>query len=160
VELVWRELFARAGGRIEDDTTDDPDLHLMVGGRRCEAARVADGLYTFALAAAPAGPLLLRSRSGVPSLVGISAHDHRRLGVALAGIALEEPGLATFFAHDAPFFGECGCHPAEAGYSWTDGELRLPASLFAHLGGAFTLSVHIERPGMRYPAAPPVAAAA
>jgi len=32
--------------------------------------------------------------------------------------------------------------------------------LFAHLGGPFTLTVHTERPGMRYPRADRLAQAA
>ncbi len=43
-----------------------------------------------------------------------------------------------------------GCHPAEIGYCWTDGELALPPHLCAPLTGAFALTVQIERPGMRY----------
>ena len=43
-----------------------------------------------------------------------------------------------------------GCHPPESGYSWTDGAFDLPARLFSHFAGAFTLTVHTERPAMRY----------
>ncbi len=53
--------------------------------------------------------------------------------------------------HDAPLLLAGGCHPAENGYSWTDGELELPERLFAHLDGSITLSVDVDRPGMRYP---------
>jgi hypothetical protein len=151
VERVWRMLFARAGGQIERYTTDDPDLHLVVDGERCDPAPAADGVYRFALAGPPAAGLLLRSRSGVPSLVGITVHDHRRLGVAISRIELAQASLVTAIGHDAPLFFAGGCYPPEAGYSWTDGELALPARLFAHLDGPFTLSIHTERPGMCYP---------
>ena len=160
VEAVWAKLSARAGGSIACDTTDDPDLHLATDGRRLDATTVGGALYRFALAAPPAAPLHLRSRSGVPSLLGITAHDHRRLGVALARIVISQPGVTTVIESDAPVLLAGGAHPAEAGYAWTDGDLTLPPSLFAHLQGIFTLTVHTERPGMRYPVEPMTAIAA
>jgi hypothetical protein len=155
VERVWRALFERAGGRLPTDTTDDPDLHLVVDGARLDATHVGGAAYCFTLDGPPAGTLRLCSRSGVPSRLGITRHDHRRLGVALSGIELRQLGLLSTFAPDAPWFVEGGCHPAEDGYCWTDGAFDLPARLFAHLTGPFTLTARIERPGMRYPAALP-----
>ncbi len=154
VERVWRRLFARTAGEIASDTTDDPDLHLLVDGRRLDRVAAEGCTDTFLLTMPPAGALAICSRSGAPSLLGISAHDHRRLGVALTGIELRQPGVATTFEYDFPLFVEAGCHPAESDYVWTDGELELPAHLFTHLKGAFTLTMHIERPGMRYPLQP------
>ncbi len=160
VERLWRELFAWAGGRIDSDTSGDPDLHLVVDGRRLDASHIEGCGYIFAFDTAPDSGLRLCSRSAVPSLLGISTHDHRRLGVALACIELHQLGVATILEHDTPLLTECGCHPPENGYAWTDGELALPRHLFVHLEGAFTLTVRIERPGMRYPVSPGLAAAA
>jgi Hint domain len=151
VEKIWVELFERTGGRTDGDTSDDPDLHLVVDGERLDPISVADGLYIFTLARAPAGALMLRSRSAVPSLVGISRHDHRRLGVAIRQIVLHQPGVMTGLDHDASVFAEGGCYFPEAGHSWTDGEFVPPAALFAHLKGAFTLFVHTRKQAMRYP---------
>ena len=91
----------------------------------------------------------------MPSLLGITRHDHRRLGVAISRIELRQPGLSAPSRMTRRCFVEGGCHPAEDGYCWTDGEFDLPARLFAHLTGPFTLTARIERPGMRYPTAPP-----
>ncbi|HEV8679293.1 MAG TPA: Hint domain-containing protein [Stellaceae bacterium] len=151
VGRVWAALNARAGARGPAGTTDDPDLHLVVAGLRLDPASVADGLYTFAFAAPPSGPLLLASRSAVPSLLGVSRHEHRRLGVAIRQIVLSAPGLMTAFTHDAPLFADGGCHPAEAGFCWTDGRLALAAPLFTHLAGPFRLLVHTAALGMCYP---------
>ncbi len=151
VEAAWARLLARSGGKIARAATDDPDLHLVAEGRRLDPAAVDGGLYSFALPASPASPLRLRSRSGVPSLLGITAHDHRRLGVAITQITIHQPGIVTVIEPDAPLFLAGGCHPLEHGYCWTDGEFELPRHLFAHLTGAFALGVHTERPGMRYP---------
>src|SRR5207248_8595120 len=50
VEHVWAELLARAGGRIETEVTDDPDLHLILDGKRLDpAARDDSGVYIFEL---------------------------------------------------------------------------------------------------------------
>ncbi len=150
VDRVWAELFERAGGKFNVDTTDDPDLHLVVDGERLDAATAAGGRYTFVLDAPLGGALHVCSHSGVPSLLGVTVHDHRRLGVAIKQIVLCQARVATNFACEASLFLDGGCHPAETGYCWTDGDLCLPPRLFAHLTGAFTLTVHTERPGMRY----------
>jgi hypothetical protein len=159
VGRIWAGLHARAGGQLECETTDDPDLHLVVDGERLDPASRGDCTHTFVLARPPAGPLLLRSRSFVPSLTGTSRHDHRRLGVAIRQIILHGPGMMTCLEHDAPLFREGGCHAAESGYCWTDGELLLPAGLFAHAGGKLTLIVHTRRQAMRYPVRAVAAAA-
>ncbi len=160
VDRVWAELFERSGGRIETDTTDAPDLHLVIDGARLDPQAIDGAAYTFAVAAPPSGPLHLRSRSGVPSLLGITRHDHRRLGVALARLELRLPGIVTSIEHDAPILAEAGCYPPESGHCWTDGEATLPALVFAHLAGPFTLTVHTELPGLRYPLADRLAQAA
>ncbi len=69
-------------------------------------------------------------------------------------------GIPTCFDHDSPQLREGGCHLAEDGYSWTDGEFALPARFFTRLNGAFTLVVHTKRHDMRYPISAPVAQAA
>jgi hypothetical protein len=151
VEAVWAQLYERAGGEYPVATTDDPDLHLTIGTLRLDPVESVGAVYTFALPGPPTCTLCLRSRVGVPSLLGITRHDHRRLGVAISRIVLRQQGIVTAFEHDAPLFLQGGAHPAEASYSWTDGALDLPAQLFEHLKGGFTLTVHTERPAMRYP---------
>ncbi len=160
VERVWAALFARSGGQVETDTTEDPDLHLVVDGKRLEALSVDARSYTFVLDAPPSGRLQLCSRSAVPSLLGVTRHDHRRLGVAISRIELRQPGVTRVLEHDAPVLREGGCHPPENGYCWSDGECALPAGLFVHLAGTFSLVVHIERPGMCYTSAAPLTQAA
>ncbi len=160
VERAWAALFERSGGRITADATDEPDLHLVIDGERLDPASFEHCVYTFTVRAPPAGALRLVSRSGIPSLLGLTSHDHRRLGVAISRIDLRQSGILTAFGCENALFVEGGCHPAENRYSWTDGDLALPAQLFLHLTGAFTLAVHTERPGMRYPIEPMTAMAA
>ncbi len=158
---VWAKLFARAGGRIERNTTDDPDLHLVLDGERIDPTAIAGGVYHFAVPRPPAATLRLRSRSGVPSLLGFGRHDHRPLGIAIKEIILDHAGIATGFDYDAPQLREGGCHPPEDGYSWTGGELELPMRFFSLLNGSFMLVVHTKpHYDMRYPISPLVARAA
>ena len=161
VETVWARLFARAGGRIERNTTCDPDLHLVIDGERLDPGAPEDGVYRFAVGQPPAASLLLRSRRGVPSLLGLGRSDHRRLGVAIRQVVLDHCDIPTRFAYDAPQLRHGGCHRPEAGYCWTDGELELPARFFTLLTGPFTLVVHTQpHHDMRYPLKPPLAQAA
>ncbi len=160
VETAWAALFARAGGQVETATTDDPDLHLRVDGERLDPVTADAGVYSFTLAHPPAATLRLCSRSAVPSLIGFGRSDHRPLGVPIGRIVLWHAGIATSFNHDAPQLSEGGCHPAEDGYSWTDGEFQLPARFFMLLNDAFTLAVHTRRHCLRYPIAPMLAEAA
>jgi hypothetical protein len=154
VNEIWAELNVRAGGTIDADTTDDPDFHLLVNGERVEPATNDRTVYSFALNGPPPGVLRLCSRWGVPSLLGITPHDHRRLGVAIRQIIVHRPGIMTCFEAGASLYTEGGCHPAEDGFCWTDGELELPARLFAHMSSPFSIVVHTDRPGMRYPVEP------
>jgi len=160
VESTWAGLFERAGGHVECITTADPDLHLMVDGERLDPATADDGIYSFAVDRPPGATLLLCSRSGVPSLLGLGRGDHRALGVPIRRIILWHAGIPTCFEYDAPQFREGGCHRPQDGYCWTDGELELPARFFTLLNGAFTLVVHTVRHCVRYPISAPVAEAA
>ena len=154
VETVWAELFERAGGRLECGTTDDHDLHLLVDGARVNPTAMDGSVYRFAVRRPPAATLQLRSRRGVPSLLGLSRSDHRPLGVAIKEIILHHAGIATHFNYDGAQFREGGCHRPEDGYCWTDGEFELPARFFTLLNGAFTLVVHTKpHHDMRYPIA-------
>ncbi len=151
VGTVWERLFARAGGRIEPGVTAEPDLYLMVDGKRIDPQASGHGVYRFAVPRPPAARLVLRSRSGVPSLLGISRHDHRRLGVAITQLVLLQAGIPTYFDCDQPQLREGGSYRHEDGFCWTDGELDLPARFFTLLDGAFSLAVHTEpHPDMRY----------
>ncbi len=121
VERVWAALFARAGGRIETATTDDPDLHLVVDGVRLGPAGYGRRFRLCAVSGA-SDTLLLRSRAGVPSLLGLSRSDHWPLGVAFSRIVLL----------------------SETGFCCTDGEFALRPRFFRRLAGPLTLLVHTE----------------
>lgn len=148
---IWAALFARAGGMLEKATTDDPDLHLLADGMRLDPTAIWNNIHWFGIARPPAA-LSISSRSGVPSLLGLSRHDHRRLGIAIRRILLQHAGIATSLSHDAPQLQEGGCHSPEASHCWTDGEFTLPPRFFSQLNGGFELFIEtVPHHDMRYP---------
>ncbi len=158
VETAWARLFARAGGAATGEVTDAPDLHLVVDVERIEPQVLGNGVYRFVVAGPPSDKLLLRSRCGVPSLLGQSRSDHRPLGVAIIQLVLQQAGIATSFDYDQPQLREAGCYPHEDGFAWTDGDLALPARFFPPLAGPFSILVYTKpHPDMRYPIATPLA---
>ncbi len=113
---------------LEALLTGDPDLALIAGGAVVRPT-LHDGVYRFAL---PPGcdPGRLVSRSYVPALMYVGSTDHRRLGVAVAALALD--GVTV------PPGGpgrRIGWHAPEHGWQWTDGDAGLA------LAGAAELSV-------------------
>ncbi len=158
VEAVWARLLARAGGPAVCDMTADPDLHLLVDGERFEPEMSEGGAYRFVVPRPPTASLLLRSRTGVPSLLGQGRSDHRPLGVAVTQLVLEQEGIATWFDYDQPQLREAGCYRHEDGFAWTDGDLQLPARFLPPLAAPFTLLIRTEpHPELRYPLPPRLA---
>ena len=86
VDAIWRRLLERTGLCHALAITRDPDLHLLVDGKRVDAIERHDDRYVFRLAAKPRA-IRVRSRSAVPQELGV-ARDPRRLGVALRRIVL------------------------------------------------------------------------
>ena len=149
VDAVWWRLLHRAGGPTRTLTTDDPDLHLMADGRRIDGRREANGTYSFNLQR-PAADVRIISRVGVPSEVGL-ARDPRPLGVALSRILLwQGPRLRLIEASDPAL--EVGFHSFEQvnGLRWTNGDARLPATLFEHCSATAELELRVAATA-RYP---------
>ena len=147
LDRIWAELLERAGGPVEVDTTDDPDLHLIVDGRRVNPVVADKRRYSFTLDRRPSS-VLLRSRSVVPAALGRN-REQRRLGVAITQIVLMKNGVATEIGYDSELFPEGG-HPAEPGFRWTNEELSFSPELLAQIEGELTLDVNIVH-RLRYP---------
>ncbi len=141
LDRIWAELVDRAGGPLQAETTDDPDLHLIVDGLRIDPVTVTEGVYTFALEQRPSS-LRLRSRSLSPAVLG-RKRDARRLGVSITHLVLTQAGVSTEIAYDTDLFTE-GCHRPENGFRWTDGDLAFSPRLLAQTEGEVTLEVHLK----------------
>jgi hypothetical protein len=68
--------------------TEDPDAHVMVDGRRVEAARLSPSRMAFLLPAAGA-TIELRCRSFVPAHVNPASGDQRSLGICVSRLQLD-----------------------------------------------------------------------
>ena len=102
----------------------DPDLHLMVGGRRVEAM-LRDDSFVFPLVL-PCGEMRLMSRASRPSEVGGGADD-RLLGFRVRTLTLVCDGRPHAVPLDHPALGD-GLHAIEhTGMRWTDGAAALAA---------------------------------
>jgi hypothetical protein len=78
VDAIWRRLLDRAGPRPGGPMTDDPDLHLLVDGRRVDAVVRDDVWHEFRLPSPPASVRIV-SPSAAPQEMGL-ARDPRCLG--------------------------------------------------------------------------------
>jgi hypothetical protein len=150
VDAVWQRLLDRAGPRNLPPLTDDPDLHLLVDGRRLDAAERHDRAYVFRLPACP-DSLRIVSRDAVPAELGL-ARDSRSLGVALRRIVACQGSQFVFIEAADPQLVK-GFHAFEplpgsrpescSGHRWTNGDAALPVAAFTGFTGPFQLVLHL-----------------
>ncbi|WP_158931576.1 Hint domain-containing protein [Acidisphaera sp. S103] len=134
VDAVWTRLLDRAGPNGSVPLTDEPDLHLLVDGRRVDATHRQGNVYVFGLTSRPEDVRIV-SRSVVPQELGL-ARDPRSLGVALRQIVVRQgSGFRIAKAKDARLVS--GFHSLEANgdFVWTDGEAVLPMDLLTGFAG-------------------------
>jgi autotransporter passenger strand-loop-strand repeat protein len=134
VDAVWRRLLDRAGPRANVPITDDPDLHLMVDGRRLDATARDGDAWVFALPNRP-DAVRIASRAAVPQELGI-ARDPRSLGVALWRVLVRQGTRFQVAKADDPRLVQ-GFHTFEAdsNFVWTDGDAALPMALLSEFSG-------------------------
>ena len=124
------EIRALLLARVPDNRfATDGDVRLLADGIRIEAVRSGENTWVFEV---PAGvwDVRLMSRASRPCSLGINSDD-RMLGFCISEISVS--GGATLRGDDAGF--ATGVHAAESDgasvWRWTDGDCRLPDSLFA-----------------------------
>jgi Hint domain len=149
VDRAWLRLCQRAGPRNLPPMTDDPDLHLIVAGKRVNPTPSQGHTQTFRLPAWPAR-VQIASRDAVPSELGY-ARDHRALGVALHRVVLRQG--ARFGVLDASddrlTDGFHGFEPSGA-LRWTDGCATLPHDAFPDFAGPVEILITVAAT-TRYP---------
>ena len=142
VDATWRRLLDRVGPRCDLPLTDDPDVHLLVDGRRIDPSSRHDAAFVFPVPTSPASVRLM-SRAGAPAELGL-ARDPRVLGVAIRRLVLRR---GTRFRIIEPKTAELtdGFHTFEPEFNarWTDGSAGLPAAWFAAFDGATELVIHL-----------------
>jgi hypothetical protein len=142
VDATWRRLLDRAGPRPGLPTTDEPDLHLLVDDQRIDGRALGNGRHVFRLPKQH-GSVRIASRAGAPDEFAM-ARDPRQLGVALRQAVLWQGRQVKTMEADDEALVE-GFHAFEVGerMRWTDGNARLPASLFDGFDGACELELHV-----------------
>ncbi|HVC59311.1 MAG TPA: Hint domain-containing protein [Acetobacteraceae bacterium] len=142
VDAVWRRLLARAPARPRLPLTDDPDLHLLVDGRRVDASERHGLVHLFRLTARP-NDVRIISRAAAPAELGL-ARDPRVLGVALRRIAVRRDTRFRVLEAADPLLAQ-GFHDFEQdnAFRWTDGDAVLPATLFEGFAGPVELMLRL-----------------
>jgi len=135
VDAIWRRLLDRSGPVRPVPLTEDPDLHLVVDGRRLDPAMRVGGVYVFDVAAS-ADQIRIISRAVVPQELGF-ARDPRSLGVALRRLAIRQGTEVRQMQTDSPSLTN-GFHEYEPddGFRWTSGDATVPATLLEGFDGA------------------------
>jgi hypothetical protein len=128
VEPIWRRIAARApmlGLRLPAAvaTTDDPALHVVVGGRAIKPVGRDAGRHAFVLQR-HAGPLQLVSRAVRPCDLRPWVEDRRRLGVMVVRLTLRVGPDVVPIPLDHPWLAR-GWWDVERDHAtlwrWTDG---------------------------------------
>jgi hypothetical protein len=145
LDQVWRRLLDRSGPRPGLILTDDPDLHLVVDGRRMDAVRVDGANYMFRHPPGePFRDVRIVSRAAAPDELGL-ARDPRVLGIAVRSVTVMAGARYRMIeaADDRLSEGFHGYEP-ELDFRWTDGSALLPADLFAGFDGAADIVLQVE----------------
>ena len=142
VDAVWWGLLDRAGPRPNVPLSGDPDVHVMVDGRRVDALARCGDAYVFRLPAS-AGSVRILSRAAAPAELGL-ARDPRVRGVALWAITVFQGARCRSIEVTDPTLSE-GFHGFEPdnGLRWTDGDAALPEALFDGLDGSKKLVLYV-----------------
>ena len=142
VDAVWRRLLDRTGSRNRPPLTSEPDLHLLVDGKRIDAIQRSNSEYAFRFATTPRN-VRIRSRASVPQEIGM-ARDERALGVALRRIVLAQARRQRAIdAKDTSLTDGFHKFEADQALRWTNGDAAIPAGLFAGAHGPCMLMLQL-----------------
>jgi hypothetical protein len=152
VDRVWQRLLDRSGPWRPPALTDDPDVHLMVGGHRLDAARKYGATEVFRLPpGVPLRDVRIVSRAAAPDELGL-ARDPRVLGVAMQSVTvLAGSRHRTIGAGDGRLCDGFHAYEPDLDIRWTDGEAVLPDALFDGVDGPAELLLQLNG-ATRYPA--------
>jgi len=115
--LIRQRLLHRAAA-LGHAQTGEPDLHLLADGVSVWP-EIEGAVYRFSLPSS-AAMVRLVSRGAAPAELTADSTDRRRLGVAVARLAVDGREVRA----DDPRRAE-GWYPPEAGWQWTDGDAVL-----------------------------------
>jgi Hint domain len=142
VDAAWRRLLDRAGPRPGVPLTADPDLHLVVDGKRVNALSRCRDVLTFRLTRRPQSVQIM-SHAAAPDQLGV-ARDRRELGVALRRVMVTQ-GRKLRLVEAADELLADGFHPFEQddAIRWTKGYAELPVELFDDFDGSIQIELTV-----------------
>jgi hypothetical protein len=142
VDTIWQRLLRRSGPRPDFSLTENPDLHLLVDGKRLDAIMRQGTAHFFTLAGQPSS-IRIVSNAASQAELGL-ARDPRILGVAIRQVVLRQGTQFQIITSADPALTE-GFYPFEPdnGLRWTDGNAALPCALFAAFRGPTELILQI-----------------
>lgn len=142
VDAVWLQLLERAGPRSGVPLTQDPDLHVLVNGRRLNSSSQHKTMHVFKLPSR-CDEVRIVSRAAVPAEIGV-ARDPRPLGVAIRRIVLRQGSRFDIIKCSDPRLVE-GFHKYEpaGGLRWTDGDALLPPTMHRGYRGRLEMLLEI-----------------
>lgn len=151
VAPIWSKLADRAialGFELPKvEAVADPDLHLLVDGRRMEPVSDRDARFVFAV---PAGAksVTLASRSSIlADRMDPMVRDTRRIGIRVLWAAIRSGDNETILPGDHPALRQ-GWHQVDthgsAPWRWTNGAATIP---WEEVSGAAMLTVHCYASG-------------
>lgn len=154
VRPIWQEIARRAeqiGMPLAESppATNDPDLHLIVDGRRINPVRPAERHYLFIV---PAGSDRVRlvSRSGFRFDTAPWIADERRMGVQLCALTVRSSGEVKPVALDDPNLDEGWWTPEWHSPTilrrWTDGDAVLPLPVPDNAADIVLLDIELGAP--------------
>ncbi len=152
---LWQALADRAERLFPDAPAamTDPDLHLLIGGRRLDPIARAESRHSFLLPPGTTAARLL-SRHAIPAEATALSGDRRRLGVSIRRLVFRDGDRLWDIPADHPGLRD-GWHTAEtdAGgvWRWTAGDAAIPVPpadapllLEIHLGPATAYPVPVS----------------
>jgi hypothetical protein len=144
VDDVWRRLLDRAGPRPQPAWIDDPDLQILVDGRRLHPIQSNGARYAFRVPRAMRlCNVRILSRAAAPDQIGL-ARDSRVLGVAVQSVSMISGARHRTIGADDDRLTE-GFHGYEPDLDirWTDGDAALPDALFEGFDGPADLIIQL-----------------
>jgi hypothetical protein len=144
VDDVWRRLLDRAGPRPQPAWIDDPDLQILVDGRRLHPIQSNGARYAFRVPRAMRlCNVRILSRAAAPDQIGL-ARDSRVLGVAVQSVSMISGARHRTIGADDDRLTE-GFHGYEPDLDirWTDGDAALPDALFEGFDGPADMIIQL-----------------
>ena len=145
VEPIWRRLLDRAGALGITapvlNTTADPALRVVAGGRTLRPVSATGGRWVFALPAGAADIRLL-SRATAPHETRPFVEDRRRLGVMIRRLTLRRANTVETLPMDYPGLGDGWWaleQDAHTHWRWTNGD----AAISLPVGAAGLLEIDV-----------------